>query len=86
MPWCSLWPIAAPALPTPTVISSINRSNRAKDLSGKTGGTGLGLTIANRLAELQGGVLRHIGRAGGGTVFVYRVPAADAPQPAESVH
>src|SRR5262249_41147651 len=44
----------------------------------KVAGTGLGLSIATRLAELQGGVIRHIARAGGGTVFVYRVPAADA--------
>jgi two-component system sensor histidine kinase KdpD len=41
-------------------------------------GTGLGLTIATRLAELQGGILRHMPRAGGGTVFVFRVPAADS--------
>jgi two-component system sensor histidine kinase KdpD len=50
---------------------------RAKEAAAQASGTGLGLTIANRLAELQGGVLRHLARAGGGTVFVYRVPAVD---------
>ena len=58
---------------------------RARDAATKSSGTGLGLTIANRLAELQGGVLRHLARAGGGTVFVYRVPAFDeANEPALS--
>ena len=51
---------------------------RSNEVARTTSGTGLGLSIANRLAELQGGVIRHIARAGGGTVFVYRVPAADA--------
>jgi two-component system sensor histidine kinase KdpD len=51
---------------------------RARATTAGTSGTGLGLTIASRLAELQGGVIRHLSRAGGGTVFVYRVPAVDA--------
>ena len=53
---------------------------RAHATAEKAGGTGLGLTIANRLAELQGGVLRHMPRAAGGSVFVFRVPAAEVPE------
>jgi signal transduction histidine kinase len=52
---------------------------RAGATADTVSGTGLGLTIANRLAELQGGVIRHLARAGGGTVFVFRVPAAETP-------
>ena len=41
------------------------------------GSAGLGLSIARRLAEAQGGTLDHEPRAGGGSRFVLRVPAAD---------
>ena len=37
--------------------------------------TGLGLSIARRLAELQGGTLGYHPRAGGGSMFVLRLPA-----------
>jgi two-component system sensor histidine kinase KdpD len=47
--------------------------------AGGTAGTGLGLAIASRLAEMQGGVIRHMARVGGGTTFVYRLPAANPP-------
>jgi two-component system sensor histidine kinase KdpD len=55
---------------------------RSQHSSAGVSGTGMGLAIATRLAELQGGVVRHLAREGGGTVFVYRVPAVDAPRPA----
>jgi two-component system sensor histidine kinase KdpD len=42
-----------------------------------TGGTGLGLSIARRLAEAQGGSVSYEPRDGGGSRFVFRVPAAD---------
>lgn len=45
------------------------------------GSAGLGLSIARRLAEAQGGGLRYEPREGGGSVFVFSVPAADAEQP-----
>lgn len=40
-------------------------------------GVGLGLSIASGLAAAQGGSVRHESREGGGTVFVFSVPAAD---------
>lgn len=42
------------------------------------GRAGLGLSIARQLAELQGGTLSYEPRAAGGSVFVLRLPAADA--------
>ena len=38
--------------------------------------TGLGLSIARRLAEMQGGTLTYSGRDGGGAVFELRLPSA----------
>jgi len=46
---------------------------------GKTGNgqsTGLGLSIARRLAEAQGGTLTYADRDGGGAVFELRLPSA----------
>jgi two-component system sensor histidine kinase KdpD len=47
-----------------------------------TGGAGLGLSIARRMAEAQGGTVTYAPRDGGGSSFVLRLPAAsisDAP-------
>lgn len=41
------------------------------------GGAGLGLSIARRLAEVQAGTIEYEGRAGGGSLFTLRLPAAD---------
>jgi two-component system sensor histidine kinase KdpD len=43
----------------------------------ESGGAGLGLSLARRLAEAQGGTLVHAPRPGGGSVFTLRLPAAD---------
>ncbi len=43
------------------------------------GRAGLGLSIARRLAELQGGSLTYEPRAGGGSLFRLALPAADTP-------
>ncbi|MFL5560144.1 MAG: ATP-binding protein [Gemmatimonadaceae bacterium] len=40
-------------------------------------GAGLGLSIARRLAEVQGGSLRYEPREGGGSRFVFTVPGAE---------
>jgi two-component system sensor histidine kinase KdpD len=42
-----------------------------------SGGAGLGLSIARRLAEAQGGTVHYEPRNGGGSVFVFRVPGAE---------
>jgi two-component system sensor histidine kinase KdpD len=44
-----------------------------------TGGTGLGLSIARGLAEAQGGTVRFEPRDDGGAVFIFEMPAAEAP-------
>jgi two-component system, OmpR family, sensor histidine kinase KdpD len=41
------------------------------------GSAGLGLSIARRMAEAQGGAVRYEPREGGGSMFVLRLPAAD---------
>ncbi|MCL4840023.1 MAG: hypothetical protein KJ058_18895, partial [Thermoanaerobaculia bacterium] len=43
-------------------------------VSGRPGGTGLGLALARRLVLLHGGVLRLEARAGGGTIAVAAFP------------
>jgi two-component system sensor histidine kinase KdpD len=44
-----------------------------------SGSAGLGLSIARRLAELQGGTISYAPRSGGGSEFVLSLPAADLP-------
>jgi len=46
-------------------------------------GTGIGLVISRRLAELMGGDLDAYSQAGAGSTFVLRLPRAEAPVPAE---
>ena len=49
---------------------------RQRGTSPDVAGAGLGLYIARRLAEVQGGSLAVAARDGGGSVFSLRVPAA----------
>jgi two-component system sensor histidine kinase KdpD len=52
---------------------------RARGAQPDAGGAGLGLSIARRLAEAQGGALDYFARPGGGSVFVFSLPAAELP-------
>lgn len=47
------------------------------------GRAGLGLNIAQRMAEMQGGSVSFAPRPGGGSVFTLRLPALDLKEPAE---
>ena len=47
------------------------------------GSAGLGLAIARRLAEAQGGSLRYQDRPGGGSIFSLRLPAVSLPDEAQ---
>src|SRR4029453_17910439 len=46
-------------------------------ITNKPGGTGLGLPIAWRLIQVQGGALKIDDRPGGGTAVVVHLPAVD---------
>ena len=50
---------------------------RGAERSSEAAGVGLGLTIARGLAEAQGGSLAYEPRAGGGSIFILELPAAD---------
>jgi two-component system, OmpR family, sensor histidine kinase KdpD len=52
---------------------------RARGALPDVGGAGLGLSIARRLAEAQGGALDYAPRPGGGSIFTFSLPAADLP-------
>jgi len=48
------------------------RGTNARQLGGR--GLGLGLCIAQEALALEGGTVRHVGRPGGGTVFIVELP------------
>lgn len=54
---------------------------RSPEAARRTSGAGLGLAIARRLTEAQGGRLTHAERPGGGSVFTMRLPAAALAEP-----
>jgi two-component system sensor histidine kinase KdpD len=54
---------------------------RPSDSPPDTSSAGLGLSISRRLAEAQGGSLRYEPRDGGGSRFIFSVPAADLATP-----
>jgi two-component system, OmpR family, sensor histidine kinase KdpD len=56
---------------------------RAPGVAPDTGGAGLGLAIARRLAAEQEGDVQYEARRGGGSVFTLVLPAADSPPNAE---
>lgn len=50
---------------------------RRPDVVADAGGAGLGLSISRRLAEAQDGTLAFEPRPGGGSIFVFTIPAED---------
>lgn len=63
-----------PAADASRIFDSFYRAkNATPDAAG--GHAGLGLSIARQLAELQGGSLTYLPRAGGGAMFVLTLPA-----------
>jgi two-component system sensor histidine kinase KdpD len=50
---------------------------RAKSAAPDAGRAGLGLSIANTIAQIQGGSLRYSPRPGGGSVFSFYLPATE---------
>jgi two-component system sensor histidine kinase KdpD len=51
--------------------------SRARGATPDASGAGLGLSIARRLADAQGGALEYVPREGGGSVFILSLPAVD---------
>jgi two-component system sensor histidine kinase KdpD len=66
-----------PGVPAPERERIFEPFYRPAGGSPDAGGVGLGLSIARRLAESQGGSVRYEPREGGGSVFILRLPGAD---------
>ncbi len=66
-----------PGIPSedlPYIFERFYRADQSR--SRATGGTGLGLTIARKLVEAQGGAIQAENRPGGGAAFTFTLPAA----------
>jgi two-component system sensor histidine kinase KdpD len=66
-----------PGIPAAEVERIFAPFYRPPGVAPDTGGAGLGLSIARRLAEAQGGRVTHDPRPGGGSVFTLHVPLLD---------
>jgi two-component system, OmpR family, sensor histidine kinase KdpD len=74
-----------PGVPEPERERIFESFQRGTGTSPDARGAGLGLSIARRLAEAQHGSLAVAPRAGGGSVFTMRLPAADVEEGAGSL-
>ncbi len=74
-----------PGIPTAERERIFEPFYRPRSESPDVGHAGLGLSIAKRLAELQGGGLTFEPRFGGGSVFTFVLPAAEASEPASAI-
>jgi K+-sensing histidine kinase KdpD len=74
-----------PGVPEPERERIFESFQRGTGTSPDARGAGLGLSIARRLAEAQYGSLVVAPRAGGGSVFTMRLPAADVEEGAGSL-
>jgi two-component system sensor histidine kinase BaeS len=63
----------------PFVFERFWRAEKSRDR--KTGGSGLGLSIARKLTEAHGGVLTAAGAPGHGAAFTIRLPQGGTVQP-----
>ena len=66
-----------PGIPSAEAERIFQPFYRHADSAPDVGRAGLGLSIARRLAEIQQGTLLYEPRPGGGSVFVFRLPAVD---------
>lgn len=66
-----------PGIPTEDLPHLFERFYRTRREPGDTEGSGLGLSIAKRIAELHGGTLRAENRSEGGASFAFTLPAAE---------
>jgi two-component system, OmpR family, sensor histidine kinase KdpD len=73
-----------PGLPESEVDRAFDAFYRPATTAPDVSGAGLGLSIARRLAEAQGGSLTYHARPGGGSAFVLRLPAADVTLPPDT--
>src|SRR6478672_563339 len=67
-----------PGIPEEEVALIFEPFYRPKGSRPDVGGAGLGLAIARRIAEAQGGSLTYATRAGGGSEFRFELPAGTA--------
>src|SRR2546422_327029 len=68
-----------PGIPLPERERIFEPFYRPAGAAADAGGAGLGLAIARRLAELQGGAIEYADRPGGGGIFLMRLPADSTP-------
>ncbi|MGO8684424.1 MAG: ATP-binding protein [Thermoleophilia bacterium] len=69
-----------PGIPNRDVAKIFDRFYRGSDSRASKAGTGLGLSIARELAELMGGTLDVVSRAGHGARFTLRLRRAEPPR------